>query len=99
MPTFQEQDDLVFQVDFNNFDAGGKYLKGSMYHGLSRRIPRRMERVFLKDGEGNRCWAWVVHDVKGVKLLFELDETTWVSGELDVVAASPAPTVVGTLTR
>ncbi len=53
------QGDLVFQVDFNHFGDGGRLLKGSLWHGLSRRIPRRGERVLLKDGEGNRCWAWV----------------------------------------
>jgi hypothetical protein len=84
------QDDLVFRVDFNNFDAGGKYVKGSLYHGLSRRIPRVRERVFLQDGEGNRCWAWVA-DKRGVILYFELDASTWVSGERSETRTLTAP--------
>lgn len=86
------RDDLVFRVDFNNYDAEGRYVKGSLYHGLSRRIPRTHERVFLKDGEGNRCWAWV-RDKRGVILYFELDPSTWVSGEeasVQVAQAAPA---------
>jgi hypothetical protein len=77
------QDDLVFRVDFNSIDDDGR-VKGSLYHGLSRRIPRIRERVFLQDGEGNRSWAWVA-DIRGVVLYFELDGTTWVSGENTVV--------------
>jgi hypothetical protein len=85
----QFEETLVFHVDFNNFDRGGKYLKGSLWHASgSHRIPRQGERAVLRDGEGNRCWA-VVHDVKGVIVRFELDDSTWVSGE------QPAAQTVG----
>jgi hypothetical protein len=91
------QDDLLFQVDFNNFDDEGELLKGSLWHGSSRRIPRRGERVLLKDGEGNRCWAWV-RDQRGVILFFELDDATWVSGE-GLTTTTGTPNVVATFSQ
>jgi hypothetical protein len=78
MPPFQ--DTLAFQVDFNNFDDDGKLLKGSLWHGSSRRIPRVGERAILQDGEGNRCWGKVCA-VRGVIIHFALEDATWVSGE------------------
>jgi hypothetical protein len=78
MPQFQ--DVLTYKVDFNHFDKDGEFLKGSLWHGSSRRIPKPGERVLLCDGEGNRCWA-SVRDVHGVIVRFELDDSTWVSGE------------------
>ncbi len=76
----QFEDVLTYRVDFNHFDKTGEFLKGSLWHGSSHRIPRSGERVLLCDGEGNRCWAFV-KDVQGVMVRFELDDSTWVSGE------------------
>lgn len=76
----QFQDVLAFEVDFNNFDKKGELLKGSLWHASGHRIPRAGERALLRDGEGNRCWA-TVRDVRGVIVHFELDDSTWVSGE------------------
>ena len=73
------QDSLAFRADFNLIDENGA-VKTSLYHGSSRRIPRAGERVLLRDGEGNRCWA-IVRDVRGVIVVAQLDEETWVSGE------------------
>jgi hypothetical protein len=93
----QFDEDLTFKVDFNHFDKGGKLLKGSLWHGSGHRVPTPGQRVLLYDGEGNRCWA-TVHDVRGVILRFDLDDSTWVSGERSSTAVV-AGSFVGTWSR
>jgi|SRR5664279_2277948 hypothetical protein len=89
----QFEDVLSFEVDFNNFDKGGKLLKGSLWHASGHRMPRAGERALLHDGEGNRCWA-TIRDVRsGVMVLFELDDSTWVSGEQATTQTVSAGTV------
>lgn len=78
--TTEFQDELIFTLDFNNVAEDGKLVKTSLYAGASRRIPRRDERVFLRDAEGNHCWGWV-RDIRGALLFVEVDESTWVFGQ------------------
>jgi hypothetical protein len=51
-------DTIVFDVDFNNV-ASGNRLKASLRFASTRRRPSQGEHVFLRDGEGNSCWARV----------------------------------------
>lgn len=78
--TYDVQDTLIYRADFNVFDEHGKLLKTSLYHGYSRRTPRLGERAILKDAEGNTCWG-TFRESRGVLLFFELDDSTWVSGD------------------
>jgi hypothetical protein len=75
-----DKDQLIFRVDFNNVADGGRLVKASLPHASSYRIPGDGERVFLEDGEGNRCWG-SVERVEGLVVLIEIDDTTWVSGD------------------
>lgn len=89
------EDLLTYKVDFNNFAPDGKLLKGSLWHGSSHRIPRPGERVLLCDGEGNRCEG-TVHDLRGVILRFELDDSTWATDQRTVaVVGTSSGNVIG----
>jgi hypothetical protein len=96
MPEFQ--DDLIFRVDFNNVHADGRLIKGSLPHASHPRIPAEGERVFLRDWEGNQCWAWI-DQIRGAIVYFEIDYATWVAGDdlqaEGMVLAAPVASVAG----
>ena len=77
-------DDLIFNADFNAVDPDDWSVMVSLWHGWQRRIPKPGERIYLRDAEGNRCWA-VVQRVHVPTIWAELDETTWRAGDEDRV--------------
>jgi hypothetical protein len=94
MPEFQ--DELIFRVDFNN--VHGELIKGSLPHASQARIPHEDERVLLRDWEGNQCYAWV-QELRGQIVYFELDLTTWTSGDdvqAEGIALAAAPAFAAT---
>jgi hypothetical protein len=89
MPEFIESDP-IFLVDFNNVADGGRLIKASLRRSPQGWHPEIGSRAFLQDSEGNRCWAAVAEIVNPI-LLFEPDDSTWVSGES--VEATGVPVV------
>ena len=90
MTEFSESN-LTFDVDFNNAVEGGRLIKTSLRRWADR-IPAVGERVFLRDGEGNTCWAYVDH-IDDPMIYFEADDSTWVSGAAESLQASGLPAV------
>jgi hypothetical protein len=77
------QDELIFDVDFNDLDASRRVV-GSLRFGHSVRRPDVGEWVYLQDGEGNGCRAQVV-TTNGDIVYFEPDWSSWLSDTVPTV--------------
>jgi hypothetical protein len=75
------KDKLIFRVDFSNVAPDGRMVKAALPHASSPRVPEEGEYVFLMDAEGNRCHGWIKR-VQGLIAFVELDEASWISGDL-----------------
>ena len=83
------QDQQIFTVDFNNVADDGRLVKGALHRRSSSLMPETGAYVILKDPEGNRCLAWV-HRIDGPIVFFDLDDSTWASGEDVKVTGVPS---------
>lgn len=83
------EDLIIFRVDFNNIGEISSVVKGSLRNASSRRLPRVGERVYLRDFEGNACFARV-RSVTDRRVAFELDAGTWTT-TTQVVSGVRAP--------
>ena len=73
------QSEPTYEVDFNNAEDGGRIIKASLWR-CPGRVPDVGQRVFLRDNEGNTCWATVDRVVPPM-IYFAPDDSTWVSGD------------------
>jgi hypothetical protein len=77
------QSEPIFEVDFNNVADGGRLIKASLQRAPQGWQPEVGSRVFLRDSDGDSCWA-AVADIRPPMIFFEPDDSTWVSESLEL---------------